>query len=236
MSKVLIVLTGSDHWTLADGTKHPSGYWPEELVVPHKIFREERVDFTIATPGGVAAIADEAGFTPEMNGGDAAKGQQLRDYIESIRDELDSPARLEDLNPADFDAIMLPGGHGPMEDLAVSEALGATLVQMLDSGKVISAVCHGPAGLLSAAREDGTWAFAGRRLTAFTNEEESQVGLAEHAPWLLETRLRDSGAKVEVSEAWGPHVIVDGNLITGQNPASSEPVTRRLLETLSAKA
>jgi putative intracellular protease/amidase len=236
MSRVLIVLTGSDHWTLADGTKHPSGYWPEELVVPHRILREEGVDFTIATPGGVPAGADENGFTPEMNGGDAAKGQQLRDYIEGIRDELNSPARLEDMDPADFDAILVPGGHGPMEDLAVSDTLGAMLVQMLDSGKVVSAVCHGPAGLLPAAREDGTWAFAGRRLTGFTNEEEGQVGFAEKAPWLLESRLRDSGAQVEVSEAWGPHVIVDGNVITGQNPASAEPVTRRLLELLSAKA
>jgi putative intracellular protease/amidase len=236
MSRVLIVLTGSDHWTLADGTKHASGYWPEELIVPHQIFRQEGVGFTIATPGGVPATPDEAGFTPEMNGGDAAKGQELRAYITSIRNELDSPARLEDLNPADFDAIMVPGGHGPMEDLAVSEALGAILVHMLDSGKVVSAVCHGPVGLLSAVREDGTWAFAGLRLTGFTNEEEGQAGFAERAPWLLETRLRDSGAHVEVSEAWGPHVIVDGNLITGQNPASSQPVTRRLLEMLSAKA
>lgn len=236
MSRVLIGLTGSDHWTLADGTKYPCGFWPEELVVPHEILRKEQVDFTIATPGGAPAIADEAGYTPEMNGGDAAKGQRFRAYIESIRDELNSPARLEDLNPDDFDAIMLPGGHGPMEDLADSEALGAILLQMLDSGKVVSAVCHGPAGLLSAVREGGTWAFAGRRLTAFSDEEETQVGLAERAPWLLETRLRDSGAKVEVTEAWRPHVIVDGNLLTGQNPASSELATRRLLDMLFAKA
>ena len=121
-----------------------------------------------------------------------------------------------------------------MEDLAVSDDLGALLVTMLDGGKVVSSVCHGPAGLLPATRADGTWLFAGRSLTAFTDAEERQAGLAEKAPWLLESRLRESGATFSSGEPWEPFVVVDDRLVTGQNPASSTEAAEKVVGLLTA--
>ena len=105
---------------------------------------------------------------------------------------------------------------------------------MLDAGKVVSSVCHGPAGLLPAKRADGSWLFAGRRLTAFTDAEEQQAGLADQAPWLLESRLREAGAAFSSGEAWAPFVVVDDNLVTGQNPASSAEAAQKVVELLKA--
>ena len=118
-----------------------------------------------------------------------------------------------------------------MEDLAVSDDLGRILVTMLDGGKVVSSVCHGPAGLLPATRADGSWLFAGRNLTAFTDVEEEQAGLADKAPWLLESRLREAGATFSSGESWAPFVVVDDKLVTGQNPASSTEAAQKVVGT-----
>lgn len=233
MSKILLVLTGSDHWTLNDGTKHPTGFWAEELLAPLEVFTEAGLDVTFATPGGVRPTVDEGSLSPAMAGGEesAAKARQA---LEALADRLAAPARLEDVVAEDYDAVFVPGGHGPMEDLAVSAELGRVLVTMLDADRVVSSVCHGPAGLLPAVREDGSWLFAGREVTAFTNEEETQAGLADKAPWLLENRMREAGGVFRSGSAWAPFVVVDGNLVTGQNPASSteaaQEVTRLLRE------
>jgi putative intracellular protease/amidase len=101
---------------------------------------------------------------------------------------------------------------------------------------VVTAVCHGPAGLLPANRQDGSWLFQGRRMTAFTDEEERLAGLAPRAPWLLESRLRERGAVFQAGPPWQSHVVVDGNLITGQNPASSQAATDRTLGELEVRA
>ena len=102
---------------------------------------------------------------------------------------------LEDVDPANYDGVFVPGGHGPMEDLAASPELGQLLIQMVDDDKVVAAVGHGPAAFLSAMRDDGTWAFEGRRPAGFTNAEETQAGFADLAPWLLEDRLRDGAVR-----------------------------------------
>jgi putative intracellular protease/amidase len=233
MTSILFAVTGSDTWTLADGTKHPCGYWPEELVTPHKVFRAAGFEITLATPGCRRPVPDEAGFSPEMNGGSAAAGQALRDYIASISAEIDNVVKLEDIDPADYDAVFIPGGHGPMEDLAVSESFGRQLAQFAASGKIVSAVCHGPAGLLAAKAADGSWLFEGYELTGFSNVEEDQVGFASRAAWLLEDRLRESGGKYTAADAWGPKVVVDRNLYTGQNPASSGALAEEIVKALS---
>jgi hypothetical protein len=107
---------------------------------------------------------------------------------------------------------------------------------MLDEGQIVGAVCHGPAGLLPATRDDGTWAFAGRRLAGFTNDEETQAGLADQAPWLLEDRIRDDGGELETGPAWESFSVVDGDVVTGQNPASSTEVAEKVVERLDARA
>ncbi|MFI5893939.1 type 1 glutamine amidotransferase domain-containing protein [Actinoplanes sp. NPDC051513] len=144
---------------------------------------------------------------------------------------LDKPTRLEEVNPADYDAVVIPGGHGLMQDLAVNPHIARVLAAMLpDPGKTVAALCHGLAAFLPAGAPDGSWLFRGRRMTSFIDEEERQAQLADHAPWLLETRLRQAGAVFEGGPAWSSHVVVDGNLITGQNPASAEAVGEALLK------
>ena len=235
MPSLLLVLTGVDHWTLSDGTEHPTGFWAEELVAPMRVFRDAGVDVTIATPGGVRPTVDEASLSAEAAGGDE-QAAGLRDQLDAMADQLASPEVLEDVSAADYDGVFVPGGHGPMEDLAESEDLGRLLVTMLDDDKVIASVCHGPAGLLSATRADGTWAFAGRRLAGFTNEEETQAGLADNAPWLLEDRMREAGGDMESGPAWSAYAVVDGNVVTGQNPASSVDVAQKTVKGLEARA
>jgi putative intracellular protease/amidase len=231
---LLIVLSGADHWTLKDGSEHPTGFWAEELLTPLKVFRDAGVDVTLATPGGVPATVDDASLTPEQAGGED-RAAELRRELEEQQSRLQSPKRLEDVNPDDYDGVFMPGGHAPMEDLAVSGDLGRLLVTMLDDQKVVAAVCHGPAALLSATRQDGSWAFADRKLSGFTNDEEQQAGLADQAPWLLENRLREGGAEVSTGKAWQPFSVVDRNVVTGQNPASSMEVAHKTVEGLRGR-
>jgi putative intracellular protease/amidase len=237
MTKMLIVLTGARSWTLKDGSDHPTGFWAEEFLAPYRIFAEAGLDITVATPGGVTPVADDNSLSAEMNDGDEDKVAELRRQLDDLSDTLANTAVLEDVDPADFDAVFVPGGHGPMEDLAVSKPMGELLTTMLgDESKVVASVCHGPASFLAATAADGGPLFAGRQITAFTNEEETQAGLAEQAPWLLEDRLRQTGATITTGAAWAPHVVVDGNLVTGQNPASSEEVATSVLALLGAGA
>lgn len=198
------------------------------------MFRAHGIDVTIATPGGMSPTVDQASLTPEMNGGDEAMAAELRHYVDSISAETARPLALEEARQraGDYDAVYIPGGHGPMEDLPDCKPLGQILTELYDAGRLVAAICHGPAGLLSANREDGSWLFAGRRMTAFTNEEEQQGGLAPKAPWLLETRLRERGAQFDAGPAWQPHMVTDGNLLTGQNPASSYATAEQTLVAL----
>lgn len=224
MTSVLIVLTGATRWSLKDGSQHPTGFWGEEFVVPHRILAGAGTDLTIATPGGRAAVVDENSLNPEANGGDTAKVADLRGYLAEVKDLLDSPARLEDIDPADFDAVLIPGGHGPMQDLAVNEDVARILAAMLpDAGKVVASLCHGPASFMSAGNPDGSWLFKGRRLTAFTDEEERQVGLDANAVWLLEERLRHSGAQFESGPAWAPMSWSTATSSPARTPLRAKP-------------
>lgn len=231
MPSVLFVLTGADHWTLNDGTTHPTGFWAEELAAPHRVFTEAGFDITVATPGGVAPTVDTASLAADANGGQE-QADAVASYLASIDETLRIPARLEDVVPVSYDVIFYPGGHGPMEDLAVSEVSGQLLTAALDSGTRLGVLCHAPAALLTARREDGSWPFAGYRLTGFSNAEERLAGLADKAPWLLEDRLVELGAQYTSGDAFAPHTVNDRNLYTGQNPASSEKLAREIVAAL----
>ncbi|MFJ9825108.1 type 1 glutamine amidotransferase domain-containing protein [Streptomyces sp. NPDC101160] len=231
MSKILFVMTGVDHWTLADGTEHPTGFWAEEAAAPYEAFTAAGHEITVATPGGVVPTVDRGSLAPEVNG-----GQEGADRIAATLDamaELRRPVRLEDVRLDDYDAVFYPGGHGPMEDLAVDAVSGRLLIDTLASGKPLGVVCHAPAALLAAVEADGGNAFAGYRVAAFSNAEETQAGFADKAKWLLETRLVEAGVDVRVGEPWAPNVVVDRNLVTGQNPASSTPLAAELLKKLA---
>ncbi|MFG1810435.1 type 1 glutamine amidotransferase domain-containing protein [Streptomyces sp. NPDC049040] len=236
MPSVLIVLTAATRWTQADGSQRATGYWAEEFIEPHRAFTAAGLDISLATPGGRVPTVDELSLAPEANNGDADKVADLRAYLESgsVQAFLEAPLRLEDVTPAGFDAVLIPGGHGPMQDLAVNEDLGRLLEATLpDTTKVVAAVCHGQAGLLSAGSTE-SWLFDGRKLTAFSDEEETMTGLAANAAWLLESRLRSAGADYSKGQPWSPYVVVDGNLVTGQNPASAGPAAEAVLKLLAA--
>ncbi|MEU8679245.1 type 1 glutamine amidotransferase domain-containing protein [Streptomyces sp. NPDC048560] len=230
MSKILFVVTGADQWTLADGTKHPTGFWAEEAAAPYEAFKAAGHEVVVATPGGRVPTVDRRSLAPESNG-----GQEGADRVEEVLNsfsELRHPIALDDVNLDDYAAVFCPGGHGPMEDLAVDPVSGGLLARALESGKPLGVVCHGPAALLAAGKEGGANPFAGYRLTGFSNAEETQAGFADKAKWLLQDRLVELGADFQEGEPWAPYVIVDRNLVTGQNPASSAPLAAELLRKL----
>ncbi|MHA5054660.1 type 1 glutamine amidotransferase domain-containing protein [Streptomyces sp. SD15] len=231
MSKILFVLTGVDHWTLADGTRHPTGFWAEEAVAPYEAFKAAGHEVVVATPGGVVPTVDKGSLAPEFNGGQEG-ADRIANVLASIT-ELRQPIKLEEVNLDDYAAVFYPGGHGPMEDLAVNADSGRLLTLALESGKPLGVVCHGPAALLAATKDDGGNAFAGYRVSGFTNTEETQAGLADQAKWLLQDRLVEAGVDFQEGEPWAPKVVVDRNLVTGQNPASSAPLAAELLKKLA---
>lgn len=233
MTKILMVLSGVDHWTLTDGSKDPSGYWAEEFVVPHQVLTNAGFSIDIAAPVGGKPHADPRSLEEDVTG---PEGAEYARYIAEHQSELSNPRSLSQVNLADYDAIFIPGGHGPMEDLAHDPDLGRLLIEADKAGKVIAPLCHGPAALLSANLPGGHWQFAGRHLTVFTDEEEQLNGTAEKAPWLVEKVLKARGVSVtSAGKAWGSNVVVDGNLVSGQNPASSRDLAEKVVSILAAK-
>ncbi|MEV4316193.1 type 1 glutamine amidotransferase domain-containing protein [Actinocrispum sp. NPDC049592] len=224
MAKVLMVLTGADHLIMSDGTRHPTGYWAEEVAESHRILTEAGIEIDIATPGGAEPPVDQNSANPPFT-----------EYLDGIADHLAKPLVLADVSIEDYDAVYLPGGHGPMTDLAVDKDLARLLRTADEEGKVIAALCHGGAALLSTA-VDGEFAFAGRRLTVFSDAEELNGGTGEKTPYFVETRLRELGAVVEPGPPWSQTVVVDGTLITGQNPQSSVDTANRVVAALASRA
>ena len=226
-----MVLTGAKIWTMKDGTAHPTGFWAEEFVKPHKAFTDAGLKVTVATPEGVTPTVDELSLSLDMNDGEADRIADQRAYLKRTEAVLNATAKLEDAQVGSYDAVFVVGGHGPMQDLAVHPTFGDFLAAMLASpDKIVSAVCHGPASFFPAHRADGTWLFKGRTLTGFSNEEEIQATFADNASWLLEDRLRLAGAQYKAEPAGSVNVVVDGNLVTGQNPASAEATANAVVE------
>ncbi|MEV0589479.1 type 1 glutamine amidotransferase domain-containing protein [Nonomuraea sp. NPDC050310] len=226
------MVTAADRWTLNDGTKHPSGFWGEELAMPHKVFTEAGWEIVIATPGGRRPTLDR--LSMGRLAGLPGTIREVARYLEVIQGELDAPRSLDEVEQADFDLVFYPGGHGPMEDLAYDEVSGALLTDRLASGRPLALLCHGPAALLAARQADGSWPFAGYRVTALSNFEERLNSFARKAPWLLEDRLREYGADyAKGAIPLVPHIEVDRSLYTGQNPASAERLARRLVTDVS---
>ncbi|MDR7172391.1 putative intracellular protease/amidase [Nocardia kruczakiae] len=235
MPKVLFVISAADRWTLNDGEIHPSGFWAEEVAVPHRIFSEAGWDITIATPGGKAPTLDRLSLG--IAGGLPWKRREVQQYLDRIDSVLAHPVALDTVDPDAFDVVFYPGGHGPMEDLAYDATSGALLTERLASGKPLALLCHAPAAILAATPPDGKSPFAGYRMTGLSNREELLNRFAKKAPWLLEDKLKETG--VEYSKALlplRPHVVVDRNLYTGQNPQSSEKLAQRLLADVGASA
>lgn len=222
---ILMVLTSHD---LLGDTGEKTGFWLEEFAAPYYAFLDAGADVTLASPKGGQPPIDPKSALPESQ--TAATRRFAADAAGTVA--LAATRRIASLDAGDYHAIFLPGGHGPMWDLAVDAALGHLIEAFDQEAKPIGAVCHGPAGLLSAKRADGQPLVAGRRVAAFTNSEEAAVGLSRVVPFLLADRLQGLGATIDVGPDFAPHVATDGNLVTGQNPASSEPAAHALLALL----
>jgi putative intracellular protease/amidase len=224
MAKILFIVSGATYWVLKDGTRYATGYWAEEFAKPYKV----------ATPNGVTPNVDMMSLRPAMAGGE--KGALELEAIIRSAEVMRRPLKLSDVRLEDYDAVYLPGGHGPMSDLAFDADVGRLLTAQLTSGNPLFIVCHGPASML-ATRIHGVSPFKGYRITCFTDEEEAAVGLASRATWLLETELKEKlGVSFSRGEIWKPYMVEDRNLVTGQNPASAELLAKRLLEVLDARA
>jgi putative intracellular protease/amidase len=231
--KVLIVLSAADTWTRADGAKYPTGYWTEEFVDVHKEFVEAGYTVEIATPRAVKPTADPLSLEVKTVG--AEKANFFKKYLAALSKTLSNPLPLSKINMKDYDAVIIPGGHGPVEDLYKDKDMGKLLFEADKSKKIIGAVCHGQAAFLSAVDSKGNWLFKGRNMTSFSDAEEIEFGTADNAPWLLASTLRKYGANYTCGKNWGDFIIVDGNLITGQNPASSIPMAKAIVEALNKK-
>lgn len=231
MANILMVVSAADSLTMKDGSEHPTGFWAEELVVAHQTLLEAGHSVDIATPGGARPTVDQVSLAPESAGGEE-RAEGFRDYLAKIGGELSQPLVLADVDISAYDAVVMPGGHGPMADLYRDADLGRLLAAADRDGKIIAPFCHGPAGLLSATDDGGAFVFKGRRLTVFSNEEEMGGGTGENTPWLVEDALKEKGAVVDNAAAWTSHVVRDGNLITGQNPQSSEDVAKEVIKAL----
>jgi putative intracellular protease/amidase len=226
----LFIVSGATYWVLKDGTRYATGYWAEEFANPYKMLTDAGHDVVVATPGGAIPNVDMMSLRPSMAGGE----QGALDLEAVIRDAeaMRRPLQLSDVRLEDYDAVYLPGGHGPMADLAFDADAGRLLTQQLESGKPLFIVCHAPASLL-ATRIHGVSPFKGYNVTGFTNDEEEGVGLASRATWLLETDLKEK-VKVNYSRGpmWEPYMVEDRNLVTGQNPHSAKVLGDRMLEIL----
>jgi putative intracellular protease/amidase len=230
MAKVLFVVSGATYLVLKDGTRHATGYWAEEFARPYQAITEAGHEVVVATPGGTTPSVDMMSLRPSM-----ADGEQGALELEAIirsAEVMRRPLQLSDVRLEDYDAVYLPGGHGPMQDLAFDADAGRLLTAALASGKPLAIVCHAPAAML-ATRIHGKSPFAGYRVTCFTNEEEEAVGLAPRAQWLLEDELKEKvGVDFSRGPIWEPYMVEDRNLITGQNPHSAAVLAERLLKIL----
>ncbi|GGE20412.1 dimethylallyltransferase [Aureimonas endophytica] len=227
-SNILIITTSA---ATMGGTGKPTGLWFEELAVPYYAFVDAGAEVTLASIAGGPVPIDPRSVKP--------KGENEASVDRFLGDAAASKALAETpavaaLEGTAYDAVVLPGGHGTMFDLPESAELAALVGTAWAAGKVIAAVCHGPAGLVQARDESGAPLVRGRRVTGFSDSEERAVGLDEAVPFLLESRLRELGGRYESGADFQPFAVVDGRLVTGQNPASSALTAQRVLEALAA--
>lgn len=222
---ILMVMTSHDQ---LGNTGRKTGIWLEEFAAPYFIFRDAGVNLTLASPKGGQPPIDPKSELPENQ--TPAMTRYKKDN--AAQKAFSHTAKLADMRAEDFDTVYYPGGHGPMWDLAESSTSIALLESFYNSGKFIALVCHAP-GVLHRVTFEEKPLVKGKRVTGFTNSEEEQVHLTKVVPFLVEDELKRLGGHFEKAPDWESFVVVDGRLITGQNPASSTAVAQTLLKSLS---
>ncbi len=226
--KLLMVLTSHDR---LGSTGRKTGFWLEEFAAPYYAFTDAGAEVTLASPKGGQPPIDPKSELPENQ----TPAQQRFRRDEEAQRVLARTVRLADVRAEDFDAVFYPGGHGPMWDLAEDPTSIALIESFYDSGKPLAAVCHAP-GVLHRVRHGGEPIVKGKRVTGFADTEEEAVHLTKVVPFLVEDELKRLGGRYEKGPDWQSFVVVDGRLITGQNPASSLAGAQALLGQLARRA
>lgn len=226
--KLLMVLTSHD---VLGNTGRKTGFWLEEFAAPYFVFRDAGVDLTLASPKGGQPPVDPKSDLPENQ--TAAMARFKEDS--AAQKELANTKKLSDMKSESFDTIFYVGGHGPMWDLVDNKDSIALIESFYNAGKPVAAVCHSPA-VLHRVTYKGEPIVKGKRVTGFANTEEEAVGLTRVVPFLVEDELKRLGGLYEQAQSWAPLAIVDGRLVTGQNPASSTAAARALLKLMARPA
>jgi putative intracellular protease/amidase len=223
---VLIVLTSHDE---LGNTGEKTGFWLEEFASPYYRLKDSGAQVTLASPLGGQPPLD-----PKSNEADFQTDATRRfESDQAARNELANTAKLAEMKAENFDAVFYPGGHGPLWDLHSDSNSIALIEDFIAAGKPVAAVCHAPAVLLKARDQNGEPLVKGKQVTGFSNTEEAAVGLTDVVPYLLEDELISKGGAYRKVEDWHPLAIVDGLIITGQNPGSSEAVAETLVKAIS---
>lgn len=223
MKKVLFVLTSHDR---KGNTGEPTGYYLPEAAHPWAILRAEGHTIDFASPKG---------GKPPMDGADAPDMESLRFLRDGdVTRKIENTPTTADVDPADYAAILFVGGHGTMWDFPGDTHLARVAAAIYEQGGVVAAVCHGPAALVNLTLSDGQHLVSGKRVASFTDEEERAVNLHQVVPFLLESTLRQKGAIHQPAPNWQANVVVDGRLVTGQNPASASGVGQEIARLLAA--
>jgi putative intracellular protease/amidase len=223
-----MVLTSHDQ---LGNTGRKTGFWLEEFAAPYFVFRDAGVDLTLASPNGGQPPVDPKSDLPENETASMARFKK----DERAQKELSQTVKLADVKAEDFDTVFYVGGHGPMWDLAESPISIALIESFYNSGKPVALVCHSP-GVLRHVKYQGEPLVKGKRVTGFTNGEEEAVQLTKVVPFLVEDELMRLGAIFEKLRNWQPHFVVDGRLVTGQNPASSTTAAQALLKLMAQRS
>ncbi|WP_104204059.1 type 1 glutamine amidotransferase domain-containing protein [Billgrantia saliphila] len=224
-SRILMVLTSHDR--LGD-TGEPTGFWLEELAAPYYACLDAGAEVVLASPMGGKPPLDPKSDAEESQTEATRRFQQ----DDEAQQALANTRRLSEVSADDFDAVFYPGGHGPLWDLVDDKDSVRLIEAFWAQQKPVAAVCHAPIALIHARDTNGEPIIRGREVTGFTNGEEAAVGLTEVVPHLVEDALIDGGARYSKGDDFTPYTRRDGQLITGQNPPSSEPTARLLLEAL----
>lgn len=225
--KVLMVLTSHD--TLGD-TGLKTGFWLEEFASPYFLFKDQNFEVTLASPLGGQPPLDPKSDEPDFQTAATARFKQ----DDQAQKELANTVRLDSIDPTQFNAIFYPGGHGPLWDLAENKKSISLIEEFYKQGKPVGLVCHAPGVLRHVKDTDGKPLVKGKRVTGFSNTEEEAVQLTEVVPFLVEDMLKENEGVYCKGDDWGSYVEVDKNLVTGQNPASSEAAAKRLIEILNS--
>lgn len=225
MKNILFVLTS--HEDLGN-TGEKTGFWIEEFAAPYYLLKDKGFDITLSSPKGGQPPID-----PKSNEPDAQTTATIRfNGDKETQEILSKTIKLETIDQADYDAVFYPGGHGPLWDLAEDKNSIALIEAFYNNNKPVSAVCHAPAIFKHPKNNDGSPLVKGKKVTGFTNSEEAAVNLTKVVPFLVEDMLKDNGGIYSKKDDWNPYAVEDGNLITGQNPASSELVAEMLISKL----